>query len=392
MVISQKNLDLISGIYEIALDPLAWRPVLDQLCLETGAVAINTVLVDHTIPEIRINATSAKFTEAVLREFNAHHLENEAPAIMALTKYRPGEFISETQIYSDIGRNREEVSTTGWLRERFNIDYRVATRLNTDPAWLDCLTFHYSAERPFIREEEKRVIDLYRQHFARVIEINRPFTLLQSRFRAVLSVLDRFQIGTFILSEQGNIVVCNREAERILSLDDGLARTRDQQLVCRDEKDRLKLAQTVEKVCKTAKAERDDKGRLLTIGRHSEEDPFLVDIAPLRGSDMVLGNRFRGALVLVSDPGNHRELSADGLRLLYGLSEAEEAICRMVIEGLRNDEIAESRNVSLDTVKTQLKSLYAKTRTSHRIDLLRLAQNVNIPVDPPDQSPETDET
>ena len=385
MDISQKNLDLISDIYEVALDNGAWRPVLDQLALETGAEGVSSLVVDHTIPEIRISATSACFSEQALQEYNRDHLENEASAIMALTKYPPGEFVSESQVLSDVGLTREELSTTQWLRDRFNIDFRVATRLNTSPAWLDCLTFHYATERPYIRESEKEVIGLYRQHFGRVVEITRPFSLLQSRFRAVLSVLDRFHIGTFILSEKGNIVVCNREAERILELDDGLIRMRDQRLSCRDEQDRLNLSEVIENVCKTAKAQEHDKGRLMTVSRRSAEDPFLVDVAPLRGSDSILENGFRGALVMVSDPANHQQVSADGLRLLYGLSEAEEAICRMVIEGLRNDEIAESRNVTLDTVKTQLKSLYAKTRTNHRVDLLRLAQNVNIPVDLPDE-------
>ena len=381
MDINQQSLDLISDIYELALDQRSWTDVMDRSCVEAGAVAMNTLLVDHLHPEIQISATSSLFTEDDLQEFNQDHMEDESAAIMALSKYPAGAYMSDEQVFQDIGKTKAEISSTGWLRKKFGIDHRVAVRLNTGPAWLDCLTFHYAAERPFQTDQERARINILHPHFARVMEITRPFSLLRARFRAVLSVLDRFHIGTALLSEYGDVVISNYEARRIFSEGDGIKLTRDKKLSCHHSEDSDRLKLMISHVCGTSGAKANETGGLLSVARREGGDPYLVDVAPLKGTDELLESGFRGGLVLVTDPQNHQAISSDGLKMLYNLSDAEQAISALVIEGLKNNEIADSRNVSMDTIKSQLKSLYAKTGTSDRLQLLRLAQNINIPVD-----------
>ena len=70
---------------------------------------------------------------------------------------------------------------------------------------------------------------------------------------------------------------------------------------------------------------------------------------------------------------------------LYKLTPAEAEVLRLLVDGHATDELAEMRNVSLHTVRTQIKSVLAKTGTRKRPDLVRLALTVNLPIDAGDQ-------
>ena len=61
---------------------------------------------------------------------------------------------------------------------------------------------------------------------------------------------------------------------------------------------------------------------------------------------------------------------------------AEAAVCELVVKSYTNNEIPDSRNVSPDSVITQVKSLAYKTNSPRRGKLILLAHSVNIPVNP----------
>lgn len=53
----------------------------------------------------------------------------------------------------------------------------------------------------------------------------------------------------------------------------------------------------------------------------------------------------------------------------YGLTPSEEAICRLVLQGRSNGEIAEQRGTSKRTVANQLQSVYIKIGVRGRREL-----------------------
>ena len=55
----------------------------------------------------------------------------------------------------------------------------------------------------------------------------------------------------------------------------------------------------------------------------------------------------------------------------YGLSDREKEVAALLLEGLSGPEIADTLGISPATVKNHLHKLFAKTSTSHRVDLVR---------------------
>jgi len=59
------------------------------------------------------------------------------------------------------------------------------------------------------------------------------------------------------------------------------------------------------------------------------------------------------------------------IELPEGLSAAEQAVVRAVLDGRSNAEIARARGTSPNTVANQLRSIYSKLRVSGRIELVK---------------------
>jgi DNA-binding CsgD family transcriptional regulator/PAS domain-containing protein len=63
---------------------------------------------------------------------------------------------------------------------------------------------------------------------------------------------------------------------------------------------------------------------------------------------------------------------ADQARSLHGLTAAESQLAEALLLGLTPTDIAEQRNVSMPTVRTQLRSLFAKTGVTGQAELVKL--------------------
>jgi DNA-binding CsgD family transcriptional regulator len=121
---------------------------------------------------------------------------------------------------------------------------------------------------------------------------------------------------------------------------------------------------------------------LVTVPRRSGRAAFLLEVAPLTDAGKEIGDSFTGCIVYMIDPSRPPRVSTDGMQQVFGLSDVEAAVCRLLIDGRTNAEIADIRGVSTETIKSQLKSLMNKTGVDGRVPLVRLALSVNLPIDP----------
>jgi DNA-binding CsgD family transcriptional regulator len=74
--------------------------------------------------------------------------------------------------------------------------------------------------------------------------------------------------------------------------------------------------------------------------------------------------------VFLSAPGQTETVREDDLQLLFGLSKAEARIARLLAEGLEPRQIAESRNVSVGTIRVQMKHIFHKMKVHRQSELI----------------------
>ncbi|RZI95373.1 MAG: helix-turn-helix transcriptional regulator [Rubrivivax sp.] len=98
--------------------------------------------------------------------------------------------------------------------------------------------------------------------------------------------------------------------------------------------------------------------------------PLVLMLAPLRLRNAA---RLHGAaLLFVFDPEATPSITADTVRQLFGLSKREAEVAAALCSGRTLDELAAERGTSINTVRTQLKSVFNKTGTSRQADLVSL--------------------
>ncbi|MGF1623681.1 MAG: helix-turn-helix transcriptional regulator, partial [Alphaproteobacteria bacterium] len=164
---------------------------------------------------------------------------------------------------------------------------------------------------------------------------------------------------------------------------DGLIRDARGRLRAWRGEDAQALDAAVRHASSTAAGRGDSSRSLLTVQRRSRRTPYLVTVSPLADDGAELDPRFRGAVVTVIDPDDRATVSTAGLAQLYGLTPAEAEIAGLMAQGSRPAAIAELRGTSVQTVRSQVKCVLAKTRSASRADLVRLAVLVDPPIETP---------
>jgi len=389
-VITEQHLGLISSIYDLPLERECWREGLDTFARTMNASGGTLIVLDPLYSEIQVQEYSANYQDMknssgvlLVEEYNAEFAKYDQPSAFRLLGSPDRGFVSEFEL-SGISSMDEYLNhpPVKWNREFLNITHRAASRLNVHSIWSDAITLHFSSNRGEITEHEKETGAFFLDHFAKAVELGRSFGVLKSRFDGVLSALDRFHIGIFVLSPNGSVVVKNVEADRILDAGDGVSLTRDVRMQASDDVERGQLNDAIARAVSTACAEDNKAETRMTLTRRSEAEPYMVEVMPMRDRNE-MESPFRGALVFVIDPVKTDVVSAEGLQQIYGLSKSESEVCKLLAEGLETDEIADARNFSLETVRSYVKQVLQKTGVNNRAQLVRRALNVNLPIDPP---------
>ncbi|MFZ2493237.1 MAG: PAS domain-containing protein [Thermoanaerobaculia bacterium] len=176
--------------------------------------------------------------------------------------------------------------------------------------------------------------------------------------------VDRIAVGIAVVSPAGKILELNRAAREIVTSDDVLD-IDGGVLVASNPLNAAVLADTLAKV--TAGNVRS--GSFAALARNGRRAPLHVFAAPLR----LDGERRASAVALyLSIPERTLRANEQLLKILFGLSGAEARVAAGIVEGLAVPDLAEKLHVSVHTVRTQLKSIFAKTGAQRQSDLVRL--------------------
>jgi DNA-binding CsgD family transcriptional regulator len=90
-----------------------------------------------------------------------------------------------------------------------------------------------------------------------------------------------------------------------------------------------------------------------------------------------LNNFERCLLLLIRNPDEEIKPSDVVMKRLFKLSPAESEMTSLLTTGLTLKESAERQNVSMETARTRIKNIFAKTNTSKQSELIRLLVQLN---------------
>ena len=95
-------------------------------------------------------------------------------------------------------------------------------------------------------------------------------------------------------------------------------------------------------------------------------------VAPLAPDATLLGADGPSALMFVTDPSAAPPPLERTLCELYGLTPAEAGVAVRLVTGAPLCDVADELGISMNTARTHLRRVFAKTRTRGQSDLVRL--------------------
>lgn len=188
--------------------------------------------------------------------------------------------------------------------------------------------------------------------------------------------------GYAFLDGNGTILATNRRAEEIFAAADGLV-SRGGRLSCVAGSDERRLQAVLAQAAETALRSGISPGSALAVRRGPLRSPYIVAVVPVSAEGQIFGRHGAATVVLISDPGHPPEVAAQLVQATFGWTHAEASVAALVVAGKRPREIARSRGVSLETVRSQLKSVFAKAGVSGQSELIRLLMGGAVALSPP---------
>lgn len=185
------------------------------------------------------------------------------------------------------------------------------------------------------------------------------------------AALEHTVAAAFLLDAGGRVVHMNRSGEAMIGSSDALMLRRNR-IIATNASQQSRLKALIRRAISAAQAGAMLPGEAIALERRSGGRPLFVRVLPLRVELTSEKAPSGHALLLTTDPGSVVKDPSPMLKSLFSLTTAEIAVAANLRAGFTLAEIADARGVSLETIRSQLKSLLQKTNTRRQSDLVLL--------------------
>jgi hypothetical protein len=100
LTVTRAQLDLVSHIYDAALDQAAWTGVLDDVAKQCGAHGSAIGLADTNSPEVHIQRGSSVYSKSFLEEYDSRFQAEDREAYQNLFRFPAHQMISDSDLFS----------------------------------------------------------------------------------------------------------------------------------------------------------------------------------------------------------------------------------------------------------------------------------------------------
>lgn len=366
MDIEKAAFGLIENIYDAAMAPEKWQQVMSGLADTLGTKSALLREVNYTSGSVGLYKTygfDPTFTKAYREHFV--HLDYFAPALMR-------------EPVGKISTGDQEVP---WEQQRdteFCNDYLLAQKsryclgitLARQHDYHLLFALQRTQQQGDFTADDLPLLRLLAPHMTRAMVIHRHMLAVTTQQQWALSALDKLKIGVLLLDERGKPGFINQKAEQLMSAGCGLSVNRDT-LSLTNTFESARLERLIANAAMAASGFMCNAGGSLRTNSLSGES-LIIQVIPLpRESERSWGLAFpSGCVAVFVSTSGATHLRVESLSSLYGLTLAEAKLASLLAHGLSLEQAASTSGISIQTVRSQLKAVFAKTHVSRQAELV----------------------
>ena len=348
-------LQLIDNVYEAALDEEHWRNLAPEIA-ETFGSTSTTLQVQRVGNSSRILSMTDN-VHSRIKDYQDHYWQRDIwvqRAVRLIGMSRVGssrDLVSDTE-FQDTEFYRD------WCRH-LDVFYVVGAVFPSGRGELGVLGVHRTRSAGPYEEKDEHLVSRFLPHLQRALRIRDRLTQAAVDRRVSVETLDRCNAAVLLVAGNGVILFSNRNADALLA--DGTDICQQQgRLVATRETENGRLSRLIKEAASMSSVRGGDGIMAL---RRSNQQPLSILVAPFRMT--WTGHPAAAALVFVQDPG--RSMSAIAtLRALFQFTPTEARIAQALANGKTVAEIAAAHRATHQTVRKQLKIIFAKTGTNRQ--------------------------
>ncbi|MBX3455918.1 hypothetical protein [Ferrovibrio sp.] len=359
---------LVESLYEAAVAPMGWQGISTRIATAFNAGSCALQIRDTAAPQTAITSFTDNYDAKSLSDYE-NYFHARDPYVEAGLKAGIGipllshEVITErdflkSELYYDFGK-------------RIGVCHLVGAMLPINASSIGGIGIHRAHDRPVFSPEDKQNFGLLLPHLIRALQMHHRLNGIDRQRQIGFEALEALGIGVVAVNEFGKVLFANRVASALLQTGQGITISQGHlraEIAARNPP----LQKAMQDAGRMRRGTSISAGGLIALPRRMGE-PLSLLICPAPAD--ALGGDLDGttAIIFVNNPDSERSPSHAALMSQFGLTPAEAKLAAGLLDGDQLEEYASRSGVSLHTVKTQLKQVFAKTGCTRQAEFIRLA-------------------
>jgi DNA-binding CsgD family transcriptional regulator len=356
--------ELIELIYDAVPDASRWQVFLETFVRATGCKLGTLVLNVSEVADWTIVRWYGLRDEEV-RTYHERYVASD-PWAIAGDNMQEGEVRTSAELCS-----REEFEQSAAYREYYQplgIEGGFGGVFLRTVAGSSGITVARGKEQGPSGERETSILRSLMPHLRRAAILHGELASMRVKLATFTGHLDRYPQPFLLTDADSRVLYANAAAREVTALRDGLAIETGRAMLMAPAR-HAELREAIGEIA----AGRGFPLRRLEVPRPSRKVSYrlLVMNVPTSGAlPLGIGQPAAAVLVVDSDSGKEPDLAI--LRELFSLTPAEARVTGRLVLGRSVDEIAHETGTSIETVRSQVRSILSKTGTKRQGELISL--------------------
>ena len=360
-------LRLVSMVYDAALDEHKWTQFLEAFARAVGGGSAMLRSAD-------LQAGKAGFVASVgydpaWQSAYCNHFVKLDYITPALNQFKLGEVKTSNHVFSQSEQRKTEFyNDYGIPQDKL---HHMGSLLVKDGSHTLLFAAQRGKRAGSFGEEEIRLMGILAPHVSRAVQVHRRISSITVEKDWALGALDQLRMGVILTNSSGTPLFVNCAAEQMLTPSQGIGIYHNKLVL----NTTLKSARLHKLIADAAQGTPgttmggDMRIAMSQPGEflHCMVTPISLELSARLNISFASGC----AAIFLSNPGG-LQLSPKRLAVLYGLSPAEARLAAKLAALRGMEQAADDLCISINTVRSQLKSVFAKTGAQSQPELLML--------------------
>ncbi len=357
---------LIGVIYEAVLDPGRWQEAVRLCALYAGGEDAQMLIIAKPSlqPLLSIQAGSA-FDLQSGQDYAEYYIKID-PRFPLVTDYPIDQWTSCHDIHDQNFVNRNEFYQDFLLPSKAR--YVHAARIDETEEQFTMFGILRAIDQSPFTIENTRAAKRFSGHLQRALHLQRQAQQLKLKAELGAMAIDVLAIARLLVDAKGAILHLNAHAENALRNPSSGLCSKAGRLLATHTSTKSQLSQLISDATSSPAV-----GGAMFLNHARTQQLFVI---PLPANSRFAENWQLPLAFLIILPIGTNVSNLHLFAELYALSPTELRVVTALMQGKSAEEYAQEMGVTMNTVRTQLKSIYKKTNTRRQSELLLLLNNL----------------